>query len=96
MTNFVQSMAQLGCDQSAHFRFPTRGIAFCMGLAAALERLAPCTYVAVRNIAPMPAAHAAIKAYLSGYYHGASLQGAMCIMATWFKPGIGAGNDELN
>ena len=61
-----------------------------------LERLAPCTYVAVRNSAPVPAAHAANQAYVRDFYHGTSLQGALGIMATGFKPGIGAGSDELN
>ena len=44
----------------------------------------------------MPAAYAADPSLLSEFYHGTTLQGAMGIMATGFKPGLGAGSDELN
>ena len=96
MTNFVQTMVQLCCAPGACFKLVTHGIAFCKGLAVSLERLAPCAYLAVRNAAQMPAAYAADPSLLSEFYHGTSLQGAMGIMATEFKPGLGAGSDELN
>ena len=96
MTNFVQTMVQLGCDANAAFKMPSRGVPFAKGLAVAIERLVPCTYVAVKNSAPMPEAHRQNQDWLIEFYHGTTLQGALGIMARGFQPGVGAGSDELN
>ena len=95
ITNFVQTLVQLCCSPTAVFKLTNRSIGFCKGLAVSLERLAPCTYLALRNAAELPARFGD-PGLLSEFYHGTTLAGCMGIMAKGFMPGLGAGSDELN
>ncbi len=107
ITCFVQTLVQMCKSLESCFPFPSRKLGFIEGLCVAIERLMPGTYFTARNceVAPpkfRPAATGGnspkggiVDPNLYEYFHGTTSQGALGVLSTGFKTGLGAGSDEL-